>query len=315
MSEVTQTETPTVAHILEYAALRAVAALLRTMPLTAASWIMGKTWRHLAPLTRRHRRTLFNLKLAMPELAAWERRRIAADQWENLGRVFAEGFNIRRILADPTRVVTEQPDLLRDVAQRARDCRGCVFVSLHMGNWEITIAPVTEFYQVAGLYQRLKNPLAERYVLSLRSEVFSGGLYAKDPATPAAVLRWVRGGNAIALLADHRQSGGETATFFGQKTTATPFPALLARRLGIPLVAGRAVRTRGARFRIEVKEIAVPQTDDAKQDVRDATQAVQDQFEMWIRDHPGQFMWIHDRWKDLRREAGHDRMMVVEDVS
>lgn len=315
MSEQTQAEQPTAVHVLEYAALRGIAALLRAMPLSAASWLMGKTWRLFAPLTHRHRRTMFNLGLAMPELTRWERRQIAADQWENLGRVFAEGFNMDRIVADPERVTVDQPQILEEVTRRTRDCRGCVFVSLHMGNWEIIVAPLIGFYDVAGIYQRLKNPLAEQYVLSLRSELFAGGLYAKDPSTPAAVMRWVRDGNAVALLADHRQAGGEDATFFGQRTTATPFPAMLARRLGVPLIAARTVRTTGARFRIEVKEIRVPQTENAKQDVTEATQAIQDQFEIWIRDHPGQFMWIHDRWKDLRREAAQDRMMVVEDMS
>jgi KDO2-lipid IV(A) lauroyltransferase len=72
---------------------------------------------------------------------------------------------------------------------------------------------------------------------------------------------------------------------------------MAARRLGIPLLAGRAIRLPGSRFRLQVVEIEVPVTDDAKADVAAATQAITDQFDAWIRERPGEWMWVQDRWR------------------
>ena len=79
-----------------------------------------------------------------------------------------------------------------------------------------------------------------------------------------------------------RESRGVAVTAFGKPMLANPFPAMMARRLGTPLIAGRAVRLTGSRFRVEGIEIPVPVTDDPHADVRVATQALQDQFDAWI---------------------------------
>ena len=62
------------------------------MPLEFASWSSGLAWRLIAPRLHRQERVLRNLALAFPELSEAERKRIAADMWENLGRTFGEVF-------------------------------------------------------------------------------------------------------------------------------------------------------------------------------------------------------------------------------
>jgi KDO2-lipid IV(A) lauroyltransferase len=105
------------------------------------------------------------------------------------------------------------------------------------------------------------------------------------------------------MLVDHREARGVEAIMFGLPALANPFPAMVARRLGVPLVAGRAVRLPGSRFRIEATEIPVPVTNHVRADVLAATQAIQDQFEAWIRERPGEWMWIQDRWREARLAA------------
>ena len=64
-------------------------------------------------------------------------------------------------------------------------------------------------------------------------------------------------------------------------------PALLARAIGVPLVAGRVLRTDGARFVVTAEIVAVPRTHDRDADVRQATEALQAVFERWIRESAG----------------------------
>jgi KDO2-lipid IV(A) lauroyltransferase len=130
----------------------------------------------------------------------------------------------------------------------------------------------------------------------LRRSVFDGALFTKGLKTPGQVMRWLRDGNGVGLVADGREARGIAVTAFGRPTLANPFPAMAARRLGIPLLAGRAIRLPGSRFRLQVVEIEVPVTDDAKADVRAATQALTDQFDAWIRERPGEWMWVQNRW-------------------
>jgi KDO2-lipid IV(A) lauroyltransferase len=283
----------------EYAALRLLALLLRALPLEAGSALMGRVWRLFGPLTARHQRALGNLALAFPDLQETERRRIAAQQWENLGRTFAESLVIDRIVADPRRVELSISEALE---AKLRAEGGHVIVSMHSANWEIAAFPGRRYRSMAGLYQKLANPLSDAFVARLRAHVFDGGLFVKGRQTPARIMQWVRDGNAVAMLADHRETRGIPVTVFGQPTLANPFPAMVARRLGALLVAGRAVRLPGCRFRVEAVEVPLGATGDIQDDVKAATQAIQDRFEAWIRDRPGEWMWVQDRWR-INREA------------
>lgn len=297
---------PTLRHRLEYWGLRLLAAALRRLRVEQASALGGALWRCFAPFTARHERVLRNLKIALPQLDSRTHRAIALAQWDNLGRTFAESFHTDRMAGQTQRFEDAVPAELKERLRHSGG--GAVIVGMHAGNWEVAGLGVREFYSTLGLYQRLANPLADRFVTAQRRHVFDGGMLSKGHATPRRVMEWVRAGNAVVMLADHREARGVPVRFFGRETTANPFPAMVARRLDVPLIAGRAVRLPGSRFRIEAIEIPVPRSDDVEADVRAASQAVQDQFEAWIRQEPGQWMWVHDRWRTppQRTAAGLD---------
>ena len=70
----------------------------------------------------------------------------------------------------------------------------------------------------------------------------------------------------------------------------------LARRFGLPLFVARTIRTEGAHFRIEARELEVPKTGDAQADTVEATRRIHAVFEEWIAEHPEQWMWAHRKW-------------------
>ena len=84
--------------------------------------------------------------------------------------------------------------------------------------------------------------------------------------------------------------------FFGQPARSTVFPALLARRTGVPLYAGAAFRRPGGRFSVRIMPIAMPQTNNSAADALAATKTLQRQFEAFIREAPEQWMWAHRKW-------------------
>jgi KDO2-lipid IV(A) lauroyltransferase len=279
----------------EYAVFRGAGAIIRALPLEFASSLMGKAWRLVGPRTHRHRRALDNLALAMPELSEEERRRIARDQWENLGRTACETFVLDKILADPSRTAHSQDALVKRLRE---DGKGAVMVSMHAGNWELTLWPgVVGGLNSASVYQRMRNRMVDDYVRSKRAMVYPGGMFGKTRGTGRALHTWVSEGGHLGLLTDHREiRGGIEIEFFGIPALTSPFPAALARQFNVPLIAGRTVRLSGVRFRVDAVELEVPYTHDRKADVQAATQAIHAQLEAWIREYPEQWMWGQRRW-------------------
>ncbi|WP_205470443.1 lipid A biosynthesis acyltransferase [Breoghania sp. L-A4] len=278
----------------EYAALRLLGAAIRAMPLDMASSVIGWSWRTLAPLTGRHARALEHIGAAYPSMPQAERETLSRDMWENLGRIMAETFQLDRMIDSPGRYTYD----LDGVADVLRDrTRGCVIVSLHTGNWEIVAQPAETFgLRTAGVYQALSNPLSDAWLTKLRAGLFPGGLYAKGHDTARRMLSHVRSGGAIAFLADHRDVRGIQVPFFGRPAYANPFPVMLARSCGVPVVAVRVIREGGVHFRFAGEIVEIPRDGDRREDIAAGTAMVHGVFERWIREYPAQWMWIHRKW-------------------
>jgi Kdo2-lipid IVA lauroyltransferase/acyltransferase len=279
-------------HRLEYAGFRLIQAAILALPLEFVSGASGAAWRLIAPHLYRQKRVLDNLALAYPEMPIEERKRIAADMWENLGRTFAETFHLRKIMAEG-RVRFEPEEQLAEIARGGP----CVVCGLHLGNWELVAyagklmgAPFT------GVYQRLSNPYVDEATLRLREPLYAGGLVPKHPATARALFKAARQGGYPAFLADLRDDRGAAVPFFGVPALSFVFPALLARSTGLPLYAGAAYRQPNVRFTIRAARIPIPETNDREADAIAGTAALQKQFEAFIREAPEQWMWGHRRW-------------------
>jgi len=165
---------------LEYAALRLIAGLIRSVPLEVATRYSAAIWMSIAPRMRRHRRALANLQIAFPEKSDAEREAIARAMWGNLGRVMAETIWIDRL--------SQQPERFEFASKRTLDrYRGklgpAVGVTLHMGNWELAIWPFTEAGgNPAAIFRMVTNPYIDAYLRAQRKALFPGGLFGKGQA-------------------------------------------------------------------------------------------------------------------------------------
>lgn len=266
------------------------------MPIDMASAVIGRIWRFIAPMTSRQARALEHVERAFPDMPIVEREALVRDMWENLGRIMAETFELDRLENDASRFeedFAETADFVKKLQT------GCVIVSLHSGNWEIIAQPGKALgMSTAGVYQALSNPLSDKYLTDLRSGLFPGGLHAKGHDTARKMLSHVRKGGAIAFLADHRDVRGIKVPFFGRMAYANPFPVMIARSCDVPVIAVRAIRTKGVHFRFEAEVVKIPRNGDRKQDIAEGTAMVHQIFERWIREYPSQWMWIHRKWAD-----------------
>jgi KDO2-lipid IV(A) lauroyltransferase len=278
---------------LEYILFRLIAGLAGALPLETASRISGAAWRLIAPLLKRHRRAMTHLALAFPETSEAELQIIARDMWETLGRVFAESFHLDELAASD-RITIENEAELREMLSQTN---GFVACAAHQGNWEIAVVGLARMgYRTAGIYQRIKNPYVDEMARRVRAPLYPGGLYPKQPATALTVLRYVKSGGVLSIMADLRETRGVKVPFFGRPAPSTPFPALIAVSQNKPLFAAQVIRDPGVRFRISMRPVEVPRTGDREADIAGATANLQAMFEDSIRRHPDQWMWGHRRW-------------------
>ncbi len=283
--------------LLQWLVLELTIRLFRLVHINTASAFMGWAWRTFAPLNARHKRVLENLELIFPEKSAAEREEIAREMWTNLGRVAAETLLIDRIALNPRRFEEALDERTKAILEQGH---GAVFVCMHSANWEVAVQPIIKRgHPVAGIYQELKNVYAERALHRIRVPLYPAGLYPKSRKTAGKLVHLLKEGKFVAIMADLKELRGVTVDFMGKPASATPAPASLARSINLPIVVARVIRTKGVRFRIEARTIDVPRTTDKAADILAGTQQIHDIFGEWIRERPGQWMWVSRKWAAL----------------
>jgi KDO2-lipid IV(A) lauroyltransferase len=97
--------------------------------------------------------------------------------------------------------------------------------------------------------------------------------------------------------------------FLGRPASTAVGPVRLARRFGVPILMGFALRRQDGGMRLELQPpIVVPQDGDESEVVLKYTRSWSATLEEYVRRYPDQWFWMHRRWKTrpetarLRRE-------------
>ena len=291
---------------LEYAGLRLVIGIFRALPLRFATWFSAGAWCRLAPLVnpKRHRRALDNLAIAYPEQTQAWRDGIARAHWQNLGRVMVETMWIDRLIADPKAIEIASSQVFERYGNKLGPVIG---VSLHQGNYEFAIWPLTVAgARPAAVYRSVNNPYIDTYLRHQRRDLYPGGLFGRgkvegdhgdDQKTGRMLMDHVRRGRKLGLICDLYDRNGLPVPFFGRDARTVTIAPLIARRVGARIWMARCLRIgTESRFRIELKELRVPRSANQSEDIKWATAEMNRQFEAWIREAPEQWMWSNRRW-------------------
>ena len=226
--------------------------------------------------------------------------RIARDSFRNFGLVAVESLKFQKyITADNWRERVEV-DVGQDVLDiLANDKQGIVLVSAHLGNWEVAGKILSFLKPVSAIARKMNNPYANK-IMDERNKGNRVKLIPKHGAGALTFLREIRRGNALTLLVDqHARSGGVMVDCFGIPASTYPTPAFLHLRTKAPLIFGYCVRTGPMRYKVAAVDLShLPVTGDRDGDVNIIITALNMELEKAVRQHPGQYLWAHRRWRD-----------------
>ena len=270
--------------------------MFRLLPIDWASGLAGGLARTIGPTLGVSNRARRNIERALPELAACERETVVRDMWDNLGRVVGEYPHIGKLHARGTGnrleiIGADFIDQLRD------DDKPGIFMMAHLGNWEFSgLASSQRGLAVDRVYRQANNRLTE-WLLSQGRASIEGALIPKGPAGAKKILSSLKTGNHLALLVDQKMNDGVPVPFFGTDAMTAPALAQLALRLKCPVVPVRVKRLKGAKFQVIVSPpMEFTPTGNRQADVLAYMTKINKIIESWIRDTPGQWLWIHNRW-------------------
>jgi KDO2-lipid IV(A) lauroyltransferase len=244
-------------------------------------------------LPRLRRVAMRNLELAYPEKTPAERKVIVDQVFRSIARLL---YSFSRFPQINRENISQwiRYEGLEHFMDAKKAGHGVLFATAHLGNWELSAFAhglMTEPMNV--VIRPLDNPAADRLVEQRRQ--LSGNRLIEKWDGARAILRALQQNEAVGILMDQNTSlqEGVFVNFFGTQACANAAFAKIAHRTGARVIPGFALWLEDEKRYVLRFYPPVEITGDAAQD----TERLHAVLEQVIREFPGQWLWIHRRWK------------------
>jgi KDO2-lipid IV(A) lauroyltransferase len=259
---------------------------------------MGSLW-HRAD--SRHRRIVMrNLELAFgDELKESERQAICRKTFIHLACVLLEFPCLSAIDHDNVeRFITFSG--LDNVYATVKKGTGILAFTSHFGNWELmALAFSLRFWPFNIIVRPLDNHTLNRVVDGVRSRGGNRTIPKTDSAR--TILRLLRKKEAVTMLIDQNVDWyeGVFVPFFNEIACTSKALATLALRTGVPVMPIYNFRHSDGRYETVFEpEVQLIRTGDSLiADIEENTALFNRIIEGYVRKHPEQYFWLHQRWK------------------
>lgn len=287
-------------HILEYVVFQLFVWIVQLMPLR----LVQKTGSLLGELVHRmgFRRstTLENLKHAFPDLDVATLESIGLEAFRSVGISLFELMWSPRLFKSGLDQIVQVEN--REVLSAAKsNGKGVLILTAHFGNWELmaqSVAKILEFPMLL-IVKTQSNHLINRRVNDWRTRL--GNSVIPMEVSVREVLRTLQEGNIVGMAADQTAAiQSLSVEFFGRQVPTYEGPATFSLKTGAAIILTFAIRQPDGTYRLRFIEVS--KTDLAEfnpENVAELTRRRVRLTESVIREYPGQWMWMHKRWKHV----------------
>jgi KDO2-lipid IV(A) lauroyltransferase len=287
-------------HLVVYVAVRLVIAVVQALPLNVcehgAEWMATLFGRVLGV---RRRVVEENLRTAFPDFSPQQRDEIAWQMWRHLFLMAAEIAHTPRKVhetnwKDHSHIVNQEL-----FVRTLLSGRPLVLISAHFGNFELGGYLMGLFgFPTYTVARRLDNPYLDRFVNDFRGR--TGQYMLPKQGSRDRIQGVLERGGILTLLGD--QAAGEKAcwvNFFGRPASTHKAVAAFSLANGAPTMVSYARRLKAPlHYEVGPEAICDPRGPDFEfGSIPLLAQWYTDHLENLIRRSPGQYWWLHRRWK------------------
>jgi len=268
------------------------------LPFKAATNFGGWIGRTIGPHIPLSNRARSSLKKCFPNITSSEIEKIVVEMWDNYGRLIAEYAHATEFWNGKTLkhievVGTEYLKQLQD------DGKPGIIFTAHTGNWQmITLAAQSVDFDLTQMYRAANNPWVDALMLKCQKLAVKN-VITKKKSGPKGLLSLIKNGDHALLLIDQKMGEGISVPFLGRKAMTAKGIARLYLNQKCPLLPARSERLTHSSFRVTFyPPIKFTPSQDYDKDMYDLLFHINSMIGEWVKERPGQWLWIHRRWED-----------------
>lgn len=250
---------------------------------------------------KRHRiRALENLRRSFPDMPEAQREAMARRSMHMFFALFVEVlFTTRLAKLENVHRIVHLNEVSRTIELLLDEHRGVIMLTGHYGNWEILGYVLALLgFDTVSVARPLDNPYINDWLLGVRERL--GQKIVDKKGATVDVSNALDNHGAVGFIADQNAGPkGMFVPFFGRLASTYKSIGLLAMQYRVPVVVGYARRVEGKfQFHVGASDVIYPEDWESQDDpLRYITERYTRGIETFVSEDPGQYLWVHRRWK------------------
>ncbi|RKZ31134.1 hypothetical protein DRQ36_03065 [bacterium] len=288
-------------HGVGYVFLRIIIWKIRLSPRKVALFLASIFGKLAFRFLRKDRKiALKNLEIAFPDKSLEEREKLARETFRQSAMNLFDAMRTRKnVLSEPPIWEIEGAEYFEKFHE---DYGGGVVITGHIGCFELIPGIWKRLgYKIAVVGRRLYDERVDRLLIKQRESM--GIVNVPSDANPRVIARLIREGYFVGFLMDTftESVDGIQSRFFGRETRTISGPIALARLMGRPVLPMAIYRREKYGFLLKVlPPMEINKTADKNADIADGVLRANAILEKMILDRPDQWIWYHDRFRDVK---------------
>lgn len=211
-----------------------------------------------------------------------------------IGLVFLAHLRYKRI-QNINSIIKDEENGLSLLKQIVEEGKGVIFITGHIGNWELMAAYLgLNGLKVAVIARKSYDPRFTRLIEEWRKSWNVETIWREERDGPRKILKRLKEGYVVGFLIDQKTSLPSVYVPFLGKPAPTPIgPAKIIAQVKLPVVLGALVREEGTfLYKFILKDISKIVNKDPVAITEECTNYLED----IIKEYPEQWVWMHNRW-------------------
>ncbi|MBK9391218.1 MAG: hypothetical protein IPN68_13865 [Bacteroidetes bacterium] len=252
---------------------------------------------------KRSKIAMNNLDIVFPEKTVSWKKAIYRESLRNMLKSFYEFAYIinGKCTADEVLKMADASGLEYLDELKARN-QGAILYSGHFGNFPLMIIWLAfKGYPIAAVYKEASNLPDDFFGNHMKKLNLTPLTYKSEASLTLSVIRALKEGKIVLIQNDQSHPKGIYIDFFNKSVPSPAGPALLAKRVGVPVIPAYICRDSNNHHSITIlPEIPLKEEEDQETFLRVNTQIQINWIAGLLLKHPNEWLWLHNRWKRER---------------
>ncbi|MFK7974256.1 MAG: lipid A biosynthesis lauroyl acyltransferase [Rickettsiaceae bacterium] len=285
-------------HIFEYILFLILTNILRLLGIDRSAAVCSFVARRVGPYLKVTKTARKNLsKVYGTDI---DSNKLIDDLWDNFGRYLGEFPFINALSSDELNQRVKITGL-EHISHLQQQSQPFLLFLGHQANWDFVIRKINDIYpKFAIAYRKANNPYIDKEILQARKNDPNVTMIAKGPSGARDLVKALKTKSAIAMLIDQKMNDGIEVPFFNLPAMTAPAVAKLSIQYQYPIVPLQIVRIgRSSYFELIIhKPLHYDVSGNMDTDCYNIMLQINKTLEQWILEHPSQWFWFHNRWKN-----------------